>query len=172
MAGADIADGKACGDCGLCCKLIGVQALGKAQFSWCSHYRKTSGCGIYEARPDDCRAFICYWMHAPNLGDEWRPDRAGFVMHIAEAGARLNVEVDPASPQAWRREPYYGMFTWAAQGASRGLTLLIWVGRRCFEMTPSGEVDRGMIRPPARERRVHALSAKVAGRRVSPARRP
>lgn len=155
----DIAEGKSCGDCGLCCKLIGVESLNKPQFVWCKSYRKGAGCKIYEDRPADCRAFICYWMHVPNLGEEWRPDRAGFVMHIADGGSRLNIETDPATPQSWRREPFYSTFRdWAAKGAGRGLTLVVWMGRRCLEITPTGEIDHGMLRPTTRARRTNQTS--------------
>lgn len=57
MKPCDIAAGKSCGDCGLCCKLIGVESIAKPQFTWCWHFKKTAGCGIYEDRPHDCRAF-------------------------------------------------------------------------------------------------------------------
>lgn len=150
----DIAEGKGCGECGLCCKLIGVESIAKPQFVWCKAYRKGVGCKVYDHRPSDCRSFICYWMHTPNLGPEWRPDRCGFVMHIADGGTRLNIEVDPGGPQAWTREPFLSAFRdWSAQGRERGLVLLVWVGRRCFEMTPEGAIDRGMIRPTTAERR-------------------
>ena len=33
-----------------------------------------------------------------------------------------------------------------------GLALLVWVGRRCFEITPDADIDRGTIRPAARQR--------------------
>ena len=89
----------------------------------------------------------------PNLGDEWRPDRAGFVMHIADGGTRLNIEVDPINPQAWRQVPYYAAFKqWAAQGSQRGLVLVAWMGRRCFEITPTGDIDHGMVRPTTKQR--------------------
>lgn len=152
----DIAEGKTCGECGLCCKLIGVKSLAKPQSVWCRSYRKGSGCQIYHDRPDDCRAFICYWLHLPNLGDDWRPDRCGFLMHIAEGGSRLNIEVDQGSAQAWRHEPFYSTFRgWAAKGGPRGLTLLVWIGRRCIEIQPDREVDYGLVRPASdRARRV------------------
>ena len=146
----DIAEGRSCGECGLCCKLIGVKAISKAPFVWCKSYRKSSGCQVYETRPADCRSFVCYWMHAPNLGAEWRPDRCGFVMHVADSGARLNIDVDSAAPQKWRQEPYYSTLKlWAAQGRTHGLTLQIWIGRRCLELSPDGERDLGLLRPPA-----------------------
>lgn len=151
---SDIASGKSCGDCGLCCKLIGVQALEKPQFTWCKAYRKGAGCTIYADRPDDCRAFICYWLHVPNLGDEWRPDRCGFVMHIADGGQRLNIETDPSGPQTWRREPYHSTFkAWAQAGQARGLSLIVWQGRRAIEITAAGEHDHGPLRPTTHTRR-------------------
>ena len=47
-------------------------------------------------------------------------------MHIADGGTRLNIEVDPINPQAWKAEPFYSTFkTWAAKGNARGLMLLV-----------------------------------------------
>jgi hypothetical protein len=83
----------------------------------------------------------------PTLGDEWRPDRAGFVMHIADQGRRLNVEADPVSPNAWRKEPYFSALQHLSeQGAAKGLDLLIWVGRRCFRLEAGALVDLGLQR--------------------------
>ena len=47
---ADVSEtGKTCGDCGLCCKLLGIEAIKKAPGQWCGHFRKgVGGCGIYE----------------------------------------------------------------------------------------------------------------------------
>lgn len=148
MARPLIADGKTCGDCGLCCKLMGVKSLNKPQSVWCGHFKRGVGCKIYADRPHDCGEFVCYWLHAPNLGDEWRPDRAGFLMHVAEGGRRLAVEVDPAHARSWRAEPYISTLrAWAAQGRERGLTLHVWIGRRAYEITADGEIDRGLQRP-------------------------
>ena len=69
-------------------------------------------------------------------------------MTLAEGGRRLDVEVEPATPSAWRREPYLSAIRgWAAQGAASGLTLRVWVGRRGYEVTSDGEVDLGLARP-------------------------
>ena len=35
--------GKSCGDCGLCCKLLGIDAIDKAPGKWCGHFRKGVG---------------------------------------------------------------------------------------------------------------------------------
>lgn len=149
---------KTCGDCGLCCKLMGVKPLGKAPNRWCAHYVRGAGCGCYEARPAECADFTCYWLTRPSLGSEWRPDRAKFVMHLTDEGQTLSVEVDPAAPQAWRRQPYYAQFrTWAASGAGRGLALQIWIGERCILMQPHGEVDLG------RQRSLAMIAEDLAG---------
>lgn len=138
---------RTCGDCGMCCKLMGVAAIDKAPHAWCGHFRKGAGCGIYAERPKACADYACYWLKAPNLDDRWRPDRARFVLHRENGGQALVVEVDPASPDAWRRAPFYDAFkTWAAKGGPRGLTLNVLVGRRGFEILADRDIDHGLVR--------------------------
>ena len=138
---------RTCGDCGMCCKLMAVAAIDKAPHAWCGHFRKGAGCGIYAERPKACADYACYWLKAPNLDDRWRPDRARFVLHRENGGQALVVEVDPASPDAWRRAPFYDAFkTWAAKGGPRGLTLNVLVGRRGFEILADRDIDHGLVR--------------------------
>ena len=86
---------KSCGDCGLCCKLMGVTALDKAAGKWCRHFSKAGGCAVYDQRPGDCRVFNCLWLLTDALGPEWKPSVAGFVLHSEDGGTRLVVESDP-----------------------------------------------------------------------------
>ena len=138
---------RTCGDCGMCCKLMGVAAIDKAPHSWCGHFRKGGGCGIYADRPQAWADYACYWLRAPNLDDRWRPDRARFVLHRDEDNQTLVVEVDPASPDAWRKAPFHDTFkTWAARGAAQGLSLNVLVGRRGFTILPDRDVDHGQVR--------------------------
>ena len=137
----DIAEGKSCGECGLCCKLIGVESISKPQFVWCKSYRKGVGCKVYDDRPSDCRAFVCYWMHTPNLGEEWRPDRCGFVMHIADGGTRLNIEVDPGSPLGLE-----------AGAVPLGLPRLVGPGARPSRPDPAGLGGAAVFRDHAGRR--------------------
>ncbi|MDB5454656.1 MAG: hypothetical protein JWP92_241 [Caulobacter sp.] len=139
---------RTCGACGLCCKLMGVAALAKAPHSWCGHFQKGVGCGVYESRPQACADFSCYWLKAEGLDDRWRPDRARFILHREDGGRRLVVEVDPASPNAWRQAPYYATLkAWAARGAADGLSLDVLVGQRGFEIHADHDVDLGVVRP-------------------------
>ena len=96
-----------CGDCGLCCNLMEVCALAKPRRQWCGHFRRGVGCGIYADRPVDCRVFECAFLTTEGLSDDWRPDRAGFLMWNDGIDKRLIVDVDPARPFSWKREPYY-----------------------------------------------------------------
>ena len=125
---------RTCGDCGLCCKIMGVAAIGKPPRRWCAHYSKAGGCGIYAERPGACAAFNCTWLLAPNLGDDWKPNRAGFVMHSENGGQRLIVECDPARPHDWRRAPYEAVLRgWAAQ-----IEVLVFSGPRGLRLGPNG----------------------------------
>jgi len=119
---------KSCGDCGLCCKLMGVTGLDKPPGRWCRHFSRSSGCAIYDDRPADCRRFNCTWLLAENLGPEWKPTVAGFLMHSDQDGRRLIVECDPARPHDWRRAPYEPVLrAWAAR---LDLELLVFAGQR------------------------------------------
>ena len=54
--------GRECGECGQCCKLIGVRELEKAPHVWCRYYKRGMGCGVYEGRPQGCADFACDWL--------------------------------------------------------------------------------------------------------------
>ncbi len=130
---------KSCGDCGLCCKLMGVTALEKPAGKWCRHFSKAGGCAVYETRPGDCRVFNCLWLLTDALGPEWKPSVAGFVLHSEDGGARLIVESDPARPHDWRREPYQATLRrWAAAGQE----VLVFAGRRGVRLGATDSVVR------------------------------
>jgi hypothetical protein len=102
-----VAPGRRCGECSLCCKLLSVEALNKPAGRWCEHCLKSSGCSIYDRRPTQCERFHCGWLSNSNFGDEWYPRRSKMVVFAAGYENRLGIHVDPASPGAWRREPYF-----------------------------------------------------------------
>lgn len=141
---------KSCGSCGLCCKVLAIEALDKPDGAWCGHFRKGGGCGFYEHRPAACRAFECLWLTSVRLGDEWRPDKAGFVMYVDRDGKRLNVVVDPGKPAAWRREPYYSYIKSMSRRALDGYELVVCIGDRRTVVFPTEEIDLGVL-PPDRK---------------------
>ena len=128
---------KTCGDCGLCCKLMGVSSLAKPPGKWCIHFRRASGCGIYLDRPSDCIAFNCTWLLTEALDADWKPTTAGFLMHSEQGGQRLIVECDPARPHDWRQEPYQSTLRrWAASDA---VEVLVFAGNRGLRLTTTGD---------------------------------
>jgi hypothetical protein len=138
---------KSCGACGLCCKLLDVPEIDKPAGSWCRHYVKGKGCGIHETRPDVCRPFQCSWTATPSLGEDWRPDRAHFILW-SQHPHQVIVEVDPGYPHAWRREPYYAQLkSWSVRDRPDALQVLVRIWPRMLMIFPEADIDLGFQRP-------------------------
>jgi hypothetical protein len=110
-------NGRTCGGCTLCCKLLPVRAMEKPANQRCRHAQHGRGCTIYADRPFDCRAWACRWVSdKPATEGMPRPDRAHYVVDIMPdyvtltehaTGERyqigvVQVWVDPAWRNAWR----------------------------------------------------------------------
>jgi hypothetical protein len=107
-------NGRACGDCQLCCKLVPVPTIEKPAGKRCKYSKVGKGCTVYETRPFDCRSWSCRWMadraHTEGMS---RPDRAHFVIDLTpdyitltmnDTGEEtkigvIQVWVDPAFPE-------------------------------------------------------------------------
>lgn len=142
------ASARSCGTCGMCCKVFKISAVEKAAGEWCRNFRTGQGCGIYEARPHQCRLFNCYWMTDATLPDEWKPDRAKFVLSIFPQNGFLYVQVDPGAPMAWRKEPYYsGLKRWARTNAAKRRHVIVFVQDEATLILPEQDVRLGKMRP-------------------------
>ncbi len=138
---------KPCSDCGLCCKLLLINALAKPRGVLCGHFAKGSGCTIDADKPGECRKFQCMWTLSDELGEEWRPNRAGFLLW-SDAPGRLIVEVDRSRPDAFRKAPYYAKLkAWADRRGPAPLEVLVRVAGRMLVLFPESEVDLGPFRP-------------------------
>jgi hypothetical protein len=84
-----------CGGCTICCKLVGVDEIGKPAGEWCGQCEIGKGCRIYLARPEPCRAFRCLWLQIDNMPDELRPDRSRVVLTTTTDGENVVAIVDP-----------------------------------------------------------------------------
>jgi hypothetical protein len=102
-----VVPGRSCGTCSLCCKVFSVIELNKPAGQWCTHSVRGGGCGIHDSRPHVCRQFYCSWLIDPNLGPEWKPEVARFVLSADPKFQALTLMADPGMPHAWKREPYY-----------------------------------------------------------------
>lgn len=94
-----------CGSCTLCCRLLAIEVLQKPASTSCRHCREDQGCGIYAARPDTCRDYLCGWLLNPGLPDHWRPEASGMILGRNLDGVPTLV-LDPAARHDWRREPF------------------------------------------------------------------
>lgn len=99
---------RSCGDCSLCCKLLGVTELEKPGGKWCEHWSKGKGCKIYGDRPHSCRVFGCGWLVSEAFPDYWQPMKSKMVIGFNADTDRhvLQIYVDPSNRNGWEREPY------------------------------------------------------------------
>lgn len=113
---------RGCEDCTLCCKVLGVEELDKPAGRWCRHCDVGKGCTIYEQRPQECRDFRCLFLAVETFPEEWRPNRAHFVLTTDADARRVLLRVDPDRPNAWRFEPYYSYLKrWSAKRLAEDL---------------------------------------------------
>src|SRR3569623_1139928 len=126
------------GECTMCCKVMGIEDLEKPTNSWCKHCTSGRGCGIYEARPAEGRAFVCAWLQSDVFGEEWKPSRTKFEVWAEPGNVNMKVSVDPARPDAWRKEPFYSYFkAWVRERIARGGKVVIVIGSAD---TPTGPI--------------------------------
>jgi hypothetical protein len=140
--------GRACGTCTMCCKVFVIPELEKPAGTWCMHVRQGAGCSIHAARPDRCRRFFCLWMTSKEpLPPEMKPERSKFVLTTSPHGF-LYVQVDPGSPQAWRRSPYHGILRrWARDNLKKGRHVVVFVNDVATLVMPDQDVPLGKMNP-------------------------
>lgn len=138
------APNKSCGTCSLCCKLFDVDWLDKPKPAgkWCHHCQPGRGCAIWEQLPKKCGDYYCIWRIDPVLAAEWRPDVARFIITHAHQDAPLALIVEPAFPDAHRKEPYRTELAKTALGIleGRGSTIVVFTGRKRALIFPDCEI--------------------------------
>lgn len=131
--------GRSCEGCAMCCKLGAIKEVEKKDGEWCQHCSTRQRCDIYTTRPEVCRTYFCYYMLS-TLGEEWRPTKCKFMISMMINGS-VQVSVDPARPDAWKKEPYFSsMRQWAAQRR-----VVVLVGLHAFAVYPDRIDDLGML---------------------------
>ncbi len=135
---------RTCGECSLCCKLMGVHALDKPKGVWCRHFQRGAGCNIYDQRPAECSTFVCQWLVNEHVGPEWQPNRCKMVL-VGDGANKLGVHVDPGSPGPWR-EPHLGWLKrMAAEGLKQNGMVLVMENGRTTLVLPDRNVDLGIV---------------------------
>jgi len=129
----------------MCCKLMHFPALTKPRHIWCPKYRKGAGCSIYPDRPDECVQFMCLYLQADELPDNWRPDKAKFMIWTGREANRLIIEVDPHHPLAWKQPAYYPQIkTWSDRRHPEPFEVTVRVGDRVTVVFPEADIDLGV----------------------------
>jgi hypothetical protein len=142
------APGRSCGTCTLCCKVFEVPSLQKPAGSWCRHCSPGAGCGIHETRPAHCREFFCLWMTDRTMPDEWKPERSKIVLTTFPGNGFLYVQVDPGSPQAWRKAPFYDKLRAMARSLNeKGRHVVVFVNDDATLIMPDEAVPLGRMKP-------------------------
>ena len=138
--------GRECGSCSMCCKVFRIADVDSPSAQWCRHIVHGRGCGIHATRPSVCRTFFCHYLRNPNLGPEWKPDRAKFILYTEMSGKRLVIATDAATPSAWRNAPFYAQFKrWALAGARADHQILVFNGTRATAILPDRDLDLGTV---------------------------
>lgn len=137
------AAGKSCGGCGACCKLPEIRELQKPAHVTCTNYVAGQGCSIYVDRPGACRAFECGYLQNPDLSEDWRPDKAGFLLYFAP-GPRLVVETDLATPDTWKAEPFISQLReWSDRNRPTPIEVVVRTGQHLTMIFPEAEIVLG-----------------------------
>jgi hypothetical protein len=125
----------------MCCKLLKIEPLEKPPHVWCRHFVVDQGCGIHGRHPKVCKAFRCSWLDDGVLGEEWRPDRCGFMLHCSVSGIGLWINVDLEHCGAWRNEPYYAQIKRWSETVRHGTGIVaVTEGERRFVIFPEQDL--------------------------------
>jgi hypothetical protein len=137
---------KACGECSLCCKMLSIVELKKASGAMCQHMVPGKGCGIHAERPQVCSSYQCVWSLADPLDEQWRPDRAGFILNPRQDPSEVEVLVDTNRPDAWKREPFYSTFKrWSHPSATSISRVLVRTRGKTVVVFPDTEIELGPL---------------------------
>jgi hypothetical protein len=146
-------NGRRCGSCTLCCKLVPVRSLGKQANTRC-RFQCSKGCRVYpvlERISPECRSWSCRWLVDPDATGLRRPDRVHYVIDLVPdfIGIRPNGEgdfinlpvvqvwADPAFPDAWRQDQALKDYMLMAAEKHKHATLV-----------RQGNVDGTVVFPP------------------------
>jgi hypothetical protein len=114
--------------------------------SWCAKCAPGVGCTIHDSKPAECTAFLCAYLTNPGLSEAWKPSEAHFVVARDKGRSRIAINVDPARPDAWKREPFYSTFkSWARAARPDRDVVVVSAGRRTVVVFPDRDVDLGTI---------------------------
>lgn len=117
---------RACGECTMCCKLLGVMELKKRAGVWCPHCAIGSGCKIYIQRPPSCQDFMCLWLQG-GLPEKMKPNKLRAVVSVTDDAEHLQVFIPVDQPDLYRRGP---LASWTSNMLTQGVEIIVICGDR------------------------------------------
>ena len=85
-------------------------------------------------------------MADASVADIWKPDRSRMVLSIFPDNGFLYAQVDPSSPQAWRRPPYFDdLRRMAANLQEVNRRVIVFLGENATLVTPQGATPLGRM---------------------------
>lgn len=92
---------------------------------------------------------MCQWLFQEQIPADLQPNRSKVIL-TAVKGSRetqLVAYCDATDPNAWRRGPMHDFLRAQLGGQAIGYarSVMIWIGRRMWLMTPDGEFDLGEV---------------------------
>jgi len=148
---AEVIPGRECGSCSLCCKVYDIIEIGKAAGKWCKHCTPGKGCTIHDSLPAQCAKFNCLWRTNEALPPYWKPDQSKMVITIFPANEFIYVQVDPGTPSAWRKQPYFDdLHHWAKNNLEKGIHVIVFVNEIATLIMPDETVPLGPMKPTDR----------------------
>lgn len=155
---------RSCGDCMMCCKLLGISELRKHKDQWCPHARAKCGCQIYEDRPVECRNYECAWLQGA-MTDADRPDKVGVVMDLVEnleGVMEVHITSDPQRPRALEQAENVSVYMMKLLHAGFAVVHKNGMRRDIFEVHERSEGDK-VVKVTSFDCRVHEKAIREAG---------
>lgn len=126
--------------------VMGIRALDKPRNIWCTHCSTRRRCDSYDTRPEECRTFDCGYITISYLDEKWKPVKSKIVLVQELGGRRVTAYVDPARPDAWRKQPYYNVLKeWSKIALTQNRQVMACVGKSVHMIFPDRDENMGPV---------------------------
>jgi hypothetical protein len=80
------------------------------------------------------------------IGPEWKPERSKLVLTMNPVTRFLFVQVDPGSPAAWKKEPYYSQLKrWSEAALREKRHVVVFLNQVATVILPDRDVPVGPL---------------------------
>lgn len=113
-----------CGDCTACCTWLIGDAHGHSFGCGKScNFLKSSGCGIYDTRPETCKKYQCAWSQHL-IKENLRPDKCNVLISVETDEVGQYLKVIPINNKKIDNDVKQYLIDWGEKMNTRVLFLL------------------------------------------------